>query len=228
MYDDDLFSLYNSYTQTTDEDEEVQSSASSYNPSSYNQTYNPYDTDTSYRDDYSVTPNYEEQQSYESSRQTVQAEEQTTRVFQKMDTPMIQREEQAVVLTKTKQKIYLHARMKIVLAMFVSIVCALMFVSIFNFVSVGKINAAIADKEIQIAELQASISELQTTYNQVSDDGYIREKLTDSENGLNFVDSSEHTEYLKFGDVYTEPVVEDLPSNWFNDVCDFLSGLFAA
>ena len=228
MYDDDLYSIYNAFntTTTTDEDEEQQS-VSSYNPSSYGSTttsYNPYSTDTGYQDDYSVTPNYEEQSSYNSVRQAEEVEAPRSQVVSQMNTPMIKREAPAVVLTKTKQKIYLQARMKIVLAMFVTIVCSLLFVSIFNFVNVGKINSSIADKQATINELQANISELQATYNMLSDDGYVEELATNS----GFVDSSESATTLNYGEVYTEPVIEDLPSNWFNDVCDFLSGLFAA
>jgi cell division protein FtsL len=231
MYDDDLFSLYNSFNTTTTTDEDEEQSVSSYNPSSYGSTttsYNPYSTDTGYQDDYSVTPNYEEQSSYESaSRNEEQAVSQQS-TFVKMQAPMIQQEEKAVVLTKTKQKIYLQARMKIVLAMFVTIVCALMFVSVYNFACVGRINASIADKQIEIEDLKASISALQNTYNEVSDEGNLMDKATTptAEGGLGFVETSPVS--LEVGEIYTEPVIEDLPSNWFNDVCDFLSGLFAA
>ena len=226
MFDDDLYtSLLNSFGTTTTETEEQ--STSSYNPSyGSTTTYNPYSTDSSYQDDYSVTPNYEEQSSYESaSRNEEQAVSQQS-TFVKMQAPMIQQEEKAVVLTKTKQKIYLQARMKIVLAMFVTIVCALMFVSVYNFACVGRINASIADKQIEIEDLKASISALQNTYNEVSDEGNLKEAASE---GLGFVEStSSNTVSLEMGEVYTEPVIEELPSNWFNDVCDFLSGLFAA
>ena len=146
MYDDDLYSLYNSFT-TTDTDEETES-ASSYSPSSYDSTaYNPY-SDDSYRDDYSVTPNYEEQQSYDSTTRQEQTQDVQTRYISQMHTPMIQKEEQAVVLTKTRQRIYLNARLKIMIAMFATIVASLLFVSIFNFINIGKINATISEKQI--------------------------------------------------------------------------------
>lgn len=234
MYDDDLYSsLLNGFgTTTTDTDEETES-ASSYNPSSYGTTtsYNPYSTDTdyqtNYKDDYSVTPNYEEQSSYESASRNEESETSQQAHVYGMHTPMIQREEQTVVLTKTKQKVYLHARMKIVIAMFITIVSALLFVSVFNFVNAGRLNASIAEKQIEINEIQASITSLRNEYNLLSDDGYIKETVTNPD-GLNFVESTEtNTIVFEVGDVYTEPVIEELPSNWFNDVCDFFSNLFA-
>lgn len=223
MYDDDLYSLYNSFT-TTETDEETES-ASSYNPSSYNaSSYNPY-SDETYRDDYSVTPNYQEQQSYDSLRQQEQTQESQVRTVSQMHVPMIQKEEQAVVLTKTRQRIYLNARLKIMIAMFTAILCSLLFVSIFNFVNVGKINSSIADKQIEISELQSRINDLQAEYNSMSDDGYVKDKATIA----GFVDSnSSNTTVLNYGDVYAESVIEELPSNWFNDVCDFFSNLFSA
>ncbi len=229
MYDDDIYSNFlNSLNSTTTTEQETDTS-STYNPS-YNQTesYNPYGQTSNYsgyQDDYSVTPNYEEQQSYNTIRQTSEPEIQTQRQFSQMQTPMIKREAPAVVLTKTRQRIHLQARMKIVLAMFVTIICSLLFVSVFNFINVSKINVSIAEKEITIEELQASISDLKTTYNLVSDDGTVRYEA--SKDG--FVDrSAENTTVLSVGEVYTEPTIEDLPSNWFNDVCDFFSNLFAA
>ena len=228
MFDDDLFSMFNNYTSTTDTEEET-SSTSTYNPSSYTEptqtSYNPYASDNSYQDDYSVAQNYEEQSSYDAGVRSVEPERTEQRVISQMHTPMIKKEEEAVVLTKTKAKIYLQARMKIVIAMFITIVSALLFVSIFNFVNAGKINATLAEKQITINELEKSISSLKSEYNKMTDDGYLKGEASSS----GFVESSSsNTTVLEYGEIYTEPEIEELPSNWFNDVCDFFSNLFAA
>ncbi len=228
MFDDDLFSMFNNYTSTTDTEEET-SSTSTYNPSSYTEptqtSYNPYASDNSYQDDYSVAQNYEEQSSYNSGVRNIETEKTEQRVFSPMQTPMIKKEQEAVVLTKTKSKVYLQARMKIILAMFITIVSALLFVSIFNFVNAGRINASLAEKQITIEELQASITSLKGEYNKMTDDGYLKGEASNS----GFVESTDsNTTVLEYGEIYTEPVIEELPSNWFNDVCDFFSNLFAA
>ena len=226
MFDDDLLSMFNNYTSTTDTEEET--SSSGYNPSSYTEptqtTYNPYVSDNGYQDDYSVTPNYEEQSSYNSDVRSVEPERTEQRVISQMHTPVIKKEQEAVVLTKTKAKVYLQARMKIVIAMFITIVSALLFVSIFNFVNAGKINATLAEKQITINELKSSISGLKSEYNLMSDDGVMKEIASNS----GFVESTDlNTTVLEYGEIYTEPEIEELPSNWFNDVCDFFSKLFA-
>ena len=231
--DDDLYSsLLNSFGTTTTETDDENESTTSYNPSSYGTTstsYNPYSSDTDYqtgyRDDYSVTPNYEEQSSYESLSRNEQVSQNEQRFVAQMHTPLVQKEAPAVVLTKTKQKIYLHARMKIMIAMFATIVAALLFVTVFNFVNANRINASIADKQTQIAELESSIMSLKNEYNLLSDDGTVKDLASDA----GYVESDDlNTTVLEVGEVYTKPTVEDLPSNWFNDVCDFLSNLFAA
>lgn len=227
MFDDDLFSMFNNnYTAT---DTEETSSASTYSPSSYDQpsqtTYNPYMSDNSYKDDYSTAQNYEEQSSYNSGVRSVEPEKTEQKVVSQMHTPVIKKEQETVVLTKTKAKIYLQPRMKIVIAMFITIVSALLFVSIFNFVNAGRINASLAEKQITIEELQTSITRLKGEYNKMTDDGHIKQEASNS----GFVESTDsNTTVLEYGDVYTEPVIEELPSNWFNDVCDFFSKLFAA
>ena len=107
MFDDDLYSsLLNSFGSTTTETEDESESTSSYSPSSYNSTtYNPYSSDTSYQDDYSITPNYEEQSSYQSLSRNEGVQESQQKFVAQMNTPLVQKEAPAVVLTKTKQKI---------------------------------------------------------------------------------------------------------------------------
>ncbi len=226
MFDDDLYSsLLNSFSSTTTETEEDKTTTTSYNPStSYG--YNPYSDDNNYdEDDYTIAQTYKSEKSYDSGRRQEDDSIVQTKTISQMNTPMIQKEEPAVVLTKTKQRIYLQARMKIIIAMFATIVCSLLFVSIFNFVNVSRINSSIAEKQATISELESSILDLQATYNLLSEDGTVKNLATNS----GFVDSSDiNTTSLSIGEVYAEPVIEELPSNWFNDVCDFFSNLFAA
>ena len=227
MFDDDLFSMFNNNYTATDTEEE--SSASTYSPSSYAEpsqtSYGSYMSDNGYKDDYSTAQNYEEQSSYDSGVRSVEPEKTEQKVVSQMHTPVIKKEQETVVLTKTKAKIYLQPRMKIIIAMFITIVSALLFVSIFNFVNAGKINASLAEKQITVEELQSSITRLKGEYNKMTDDGYLKGEASNS----GFVESTDsNTTVLEYGEIYTESVIEELPSNWFNDVCDFFSNLFAA
>lgn len=229
LYDDDYNSILNMLGRTTTETEQETSNQTTYSPQT---DYNPYSQiqDDPYSDDYSVTPNYEEQQSYNGVNQnySVDSEQETrsTKTFQArpMDTPLIIKDEPTVNLIKKKQKIELQARMKIVATVFAVIVASLMFAIIWNFVSASKMKATFADKQLEIANLQESILGLQDTYTSLSDDGQIKLKA-ESEGYVEQTD--ENTINVKLKRVYDENKVEDLPSNWFNDVCDFLSGLFS-
>ena len=228
MYDDDLFSFLNSMGTTTTETEEQPSQTTSYSPQT---GYNPYTSvqEDPYTDDYSVTPNYEEQQSYNTTNPSYGIESQGEQAVQsyevrQMNTPMIIKEAPAVNLIKKRQKIELQARMKIVLAMFSIIVASLMFVVVWNFVSASKLKATFAGKQQEIAQLQESIMGLQNEYTSLSSDEQIKLK---AENEGYVEQSSENTINVSLEEVYDEHVITDLPSNWFNDVCDFLSGLFS-
>lgn len=227
MYDDDFFSnLLNSYTSTTTETEQQQSQTetTSYSPQ---QTYtNPYSS-VQDDDDYSIRPNYEEQQSYNSTgsnygvSEESQSEPQTYTVRQ-MDTPVIRKEAPAVNLIKSRSKIELHARMKIAITMFSVIVATLLFAIVWNFVSASKMRATFASKEYEIASLQADIKAMQSSYIELSDD----EKLkADAENAGYVEQSDSNTIYVDFEE-YFKASEKEVSSNWFNDVCDFLSELF--
>lgn len=226
MYDnDDLFSFFNSYnsgTSTTTETEQKTDTNVGYNTSS-----NPYSVgqDTGYVDDYTTRQNFEEQKYYQPT-QTVARESETVAQTQikTMDMPTILKEEQAVQLTKTRQKVSLNARMKIIIAMFSVIMAALVFVIAWNFVAVSKINASNTEKLQIIQTLEASINDLSSTYNQVSDKGEVIEKAEQ----LGYVESDEtNTFYVSLDEIPAEPTIEPVSSNWFNDVCEFFSRLFA-
>ena len=222
--DDDIFSFYNSFNSgsTTTETEQETDTNTGYNTSSYKgyqQSQN-----TGFVDDYSMKQNYEDERSYQPMQTTSQFQSQTEKVQRNMDTPLIQKEEKAVTLTKTRQRVNLNARMKIMIAMFSVIMSALVFVIAWNFISAAKINSNSAEKIQTIASLESSINSLTTTYNVLSDDAEIMRKA--DELGYEKSDES-NTFYVSIDELPSEPTVEPLPSNWFNDVCEFFSKLFA-
>lgn len=226
-YDDDFYSILNSLagntTTTTEQETEKQTTTPTY--SAPTTSYNPWADD----DDYSLNQNYEEQQSYNSSNPTYSTDTTTSSnadVFEvrPMAAPMIQKEAPAVNLIKKRQRIELGARMKIAVAMFVMIVASLLVAIVWNFASAASMKATFAEKQIEINALTESIIGLKETYAEVSDDEQIK---IDAKNE-GYVDATdENTIVVDFSSYYTEPVVEELPSNWFNDVCEFFAKLFA-
>lgn len=233
MFDvDDYLNMFNSSsygTTTTETEEETsQESQTSYGSQT---TYNPYNSvQTSFDDDdYSVAPNYSEEQSYNGVSRTVNDDEEvrTQSFVRKMDMPLIEKEEPAVNLIKKRERIELQARMKIMITVFSVTVVALIFAIIWNFVSVGKMKSTFAGKQVEIAQLQSSISGLTTEYTNYRD--LNSEEVQDWIKENDFVERSDDNSVeieLDYQD--STPVIEDIPSNWFNDLCDFFSNLFAA
>lgn len=233
MFDDDLFNYYGG-TSTETEQQQAQQTQVSDDQNQYGTStaYNPYagtsSYDSDYDDDYSVTPNYTEQKSYQptstSTSFTANSDTQDdVKRYRKMDMPVVEKGQEVVSLTKTKQRIQLQPRMKIAIAMFAVIMFSLAFVAIWNFVSINNLNSMIADKQATVRVLNASITGLESEYNLLGDEEQLRELAENA----GFVDSDEsNTYYVSSGNFYAEDTTEALPSNWFNDLCEFFSNLF--
>ena len=219
MFEDDFFSKYSSTTTTSEE-----TSQETYRPQTGYQTTQSYDDDQ----DYSITQNFTEQKSYNSVSQNTFEEEEQEQVFEtpSLNAPVIiQKSKPTVNLVKKRAKLVLETRMKTVVAVFAMIVACLLFVSIFNFIQVGKIESTFADKQLEIAALENSISSSKATYTLVSEEEYLRQWAETNE----FVEADDtNTIVVDLSQFYEQPAgPEEIPSNWFNDVCEFLSRLFA-
>jgi len=220
MFEDDFFSKYSSTTTTSEE-----TSQETYRPQTdYSANSQQFDDDQ----DYSVTQNFTEQKSYNSvSQNTFEEEDEQEQRFEtpSLNAPVIQRSEPTVNLIKKRAKLVLETRMKIVVAVFSMLVACLLFISIFNFIQVGKIESQFASKQIEIANLEKSITDSKATYTLVSDDEYLRQWAETNE----FVETNDtNTIVVDISEFYEQPAgPEAIQSNWFNDVCEFLSRLFA-
>lgn len=217
MYDDDLFNMLNSYTTTDTEQQtfEDTTNRTQSNSGLYQQTSSPY------VDDYTTSQNFEEEKSYNSTMGDAQFEEPQTQRARQMDAPKIIQQTPAVNLIKKREKLYFSARLKIAATIFAIIFAALVFASVWNFAQSGRLQASLAEKETEIYQISQSINELKLEYNELTstipngDAGYV-EKV-----------EGENLFTLSLDDFYVEPEIEKLPSNWFNDVCEFFSNLFA-
>ena len=216
-----LNSLFNTdYSSTTTTETETESQ-STYSPQT------DYSSSSSYeRDDYSSAQNFTEQQSYNSISSNSFTESETKTISRQMNTPMIEKSAPVVNLVKAKARVVLETRMKIVLSVFSVIVACLLFVSVFNFISASKIEASFLGKQQQINSLEQSILASEYSYNSVSSDDYV-ENWAEQNNYVNKQDGV-NSFTINIDEVYEEQFVEDVPSNWFNDVCEFFSKLFAA
>lgn len=229
MFDDDnFFNMFNNDSSTvTQTDTQTDTSSSQDTGYSSQTSYNPYsNVSQGEYDDYSVNPNYTSEQSYNSVSPTTETEqnETTQKYFTTMDAPLIKKDETPVVnLVKSRQKIELKGRMKIVLSMFVIIVASLIFVTFYNFIAANQLKNSFAGKQQEITALEASISKLKAEYNYLDSDDEIK-KLAEREGYVDITE--ENTITVSLGEEHYETKIKDLPSNWFNDVCEFFSRLF--
>ena len=123
MFDsnDYLNSLFNTdYSSSTTETEEA-TEQSTYSPQT------TYSSPVSYeRDDYSSAQNFTEQQSYNSVSSNSFSAQEVQSKTSRMHTPMIEKGAPVVNLVKTKARVRLETRMKIVLSVFSVIVACLL------------------------------------------------------------------------------------------------------
>lgn len=175
---------------------------------------------SNFEDDYSVNQNFEEEKGYEIKKQTI-ADSDNLEINQSMNMPTIEQEEKVVSLPE--KKVNINARMKLVLASFIVIVTSLMFATIWNFIQVNKINSSIADRNQNISELQISISKLTGEYNMLDDIEYLKSLASNA----GYIEANEsNSMHISLDEMYNEETVEKIPSNWFNDVCEFITSLF--
>lgn len=216
MYnDDDLFNMFNSYTTTETDNDTYQDTQTPQPSGDFQQQNNPY------IDDYTTKQNFSEQKSYNSPviDESFETIKQTT--TKQMSAPTIKQSEKTVNLIKKREKLYFSPRLKNAAVVLAVIMVALVFATIWNFAWSARVNADFAAKQAQINEISQSINELKIEYNELtsvgdmSSSGYV-EKV-DGENSFTF----------SLDEFYTEPEIEKLSSNWFNDVCEFFSKIFA-
>lgn len=216
MYDDDLFSMLNSYTTTDTEEKTYEDTTAT------TQTYNPYQSSNSpYVDDYSTAQNFEEERSYDYGRTQNQFEQTQTQV-REMDKPTIIQQKPAVNLIKKREKIYFSARLKIATTIFAIIFAALIFGSVWNFAQANRLQANLGGQQLEISQINQSINELMVEYNELTNPNNVQDMggYVEKVEGVNSFK-------LSLDDFYEEPEIEKIPSNWFNDVCEFFSNLFA-
>ena len=213
-YINSLFGNLSSSTTTTQTEEQ-----STYSPQT---DFSPF-TSNYERDDYSSTQNFTEQQSYNTSSNSFLGDVQEKKAVQ-MHTPMIEKGAEVVNLVKSQSRIKLEARMKVVLSVFSVIVACLLFITVFNFIQTRKLESQFASKQLQINQLEQDIINNQASYTWIDDETELRRRA--SEAGFTNKSNS-NTMHIPLDEMYKENAVEEVPSNWFNDICEFFSKLIA-
>ncbi|MBQ8749169.1 MAG: hypothetical protein IJZ29_01685 [Clostridia bacterium] len=112
---------------------------------------------------------------------------------------------------------------KVRIACFFAIVSLLLFLFIYNFVAMANLNANIAGMEKTIATEQAYIDNLKTQINSLSSESAILDRV----NSAGYSADNPVSDDILIVNVPKVAVNESKPqTNWFNDLCEYISSLF--
>lgn len=121
---------------------------------------------------------------------------------------------------QTPLKIKLHARAKIVISVLSVCICALMAFMIANFVTIGNLNGIIAQKQQVVIEQQDRVNHLQEEYDKLESST----EETAKNNGFTQIDNEQVNEIDLVNPL--EKPQANIEGNWFDNFCNWLSGIF--
>lgn len=204
------YSFTNPYVQQSFDDEDDYSSPSFSSPS-YTNSFSTTTTDTE--------PAFEIEKEYTGTAEPEKYEDQQEFTLVKQPMHTIARTAPAEGITQTKRA--LSPRLKIMLSVYSVVVALLIAFAIYNAVIISSGAALIASKQAEVASQTRVINSLKVEYNELGTDQYIRDSV-----GSDFVDSNSSNTFTIDMPEYTLPTDVEAPTNWFDKLCEFLSGLF--
>ncbi|MBQ9790774.1 MAG: hypothetical protein IJW24_04215 [Clostridia bacterium] len=162
---------------------------------------------------------FEVQQNYTFGTDDDITREEQTRV---MAMPNVERRAHVVSAPESTAKIKIRARGKIAITVYSIILVALITFAIYNAVAIGALKGEVDAKNQTYISQLADINALQVQYNELGLDETIMNKA--GENG--FIQSTEN-DIVRVSKVEMDQREEtEVETNWFEDLCQFLSGLF--
>lgn len=172
---------------------------------------------SSYRDEEvqeEVTPSYELEREY-----PIDGIKEENEVIVPTFMPLVESRTKAEVQGQTNIKFKLNSRGKIFVSVFSIVACLLVAFSIYNAVVISRLNASLKQKEMDLVKLEQTVGESADIYNEVTSVNNVLTNLPGSykEAGESVVIN------LKERPVIVEPPTE---TNWFDKICEFMSGLF--
>lgn len=115
-------------------------------------------------------------------------------------------------------KVHLNARGKILVSVIAICICALMAFMIGNAITISRLNTTIAQKQSMIASQQQTVNTLQEEYDYILSQG----GETAAANGYTANESGVSVDIIE--EIGRSSA--SIESNWFEDLCNFLSNLF--
>lgn len=120
----------------------------------------------------------------------------------------------------SSQKVKLNARGKIFVTVLSVCICALMAFMIGNFVTINNLNSVVSEKQQMVMQQQEHVGQLQDDYDSKGNNVENSAK----EQGYQKIESDQ-IEQINGVDAINKPQAQ-IDGNWFDDLCNWLSGLF--
>lgn len=116
-------------------------------------------------------------------------------------------------------KIKLNARGKIIVSVFSLVAVLLLSFTIYNAVLIGNLNASLFAKQAELSKLEYQVDDAAMKYQEVTSEEHILTHLDG-----NFKEAGESVVIH----LDERPIIKnaETPSNWFDKICEFISGLF--
>lgn len=201
----DRYGGYSQYGTRYDEEESV----NTYQP----QTFVDFDDDNDSNTAFEVQKNY----SFDTDETIVQSETART-----MAMPDVIRKTRVIETPHTENKIKIRARGKIAITVYSIIVVALIAFAIYNAVAIKNLQAGVAYKNQAYIEQTIDINALIAEYNRLGSE----ERIIEDTNGI-FIEPTE-SDIVRVAKTQMETrKTREVESNWFEELCQFLSGLFS-
>lgn len=164
------------------------------------------------------TPEYEVQKNYSmySDEDVVQEDRRVT-----MAMPSVIRKSHEVQEVVPQAKLKLRARGKIAITVYSIILLTLIAFAIYNAVAINQMQALVAAKNQTYITQSVVINDLLEEYNNLGSD----ERILEEVEGVFIEPTENHIVRVSLGSMEERPETS-VESNWFEELCKFLSGLF--
>lgn len=139
--------------------------------------------------------------------------------------PTVQKKTEAKVENKSRTRIKLNFRGKIMIGVYTAVVTLLLGLCIYNAFVIGSMKGVVSAKQETLNAQQTEVSGLELEFNSLAEESTIKAKLSEmSDKKFRSVTESDKV-YVKASEKTEVPTYEG-SSNFFDKVCEFFSNLF--
>lgn len=133
----------------------------------------------------------------------------------------VERKQQVIAPGVPKTRTKLSPRLKIMMTVYSLVVALLIGFAIYNAVAISSGVSGLASKKIEVSASAEVINNLQAQYNELGTEQTIKDKVAGE-----FIDADGSNTIIIDKPQLDAVKVYEAPTNWFDKLCEFFSGLF--